>query len=93
MKDFMMSNIFYVVIALILILGIWFIMLCVRSKERKIEKGLLLVVIGVFPTAFGFGFLPATMWRDLGVALIIIGLIPIVIGIVFIIKGVIGKKI
>lgn len=43
----MMSNIFYVAIAFILILGIWFIMLCVRSKEKKIEKGLLLVVIGI----------------------------------------------
>lgn len=89
----MMNNIFYVLIALILILGIWFIMLCVRSKEKKIEKGLLLIVIGIFPTVFGFGLLPATMWRDFGVALIIIGLIPIVIGIIFIIKGVRGKKI
>ena len=89
----MMSNIFYALIVLILILGIWFIMLCVRSKEKKIEKGLLLIVIGIFPTAFGLGFLPATMWRDFGVALIIIGLILIVIGIVFIIKGVRGKRV
>lgn len=85
-------NLFYIFIAVMLILGIIFSVYCTKYKEKSIIKGVLLVVTGIFPGVLGIGLFPATMWRNFAVALIVIGIIFVVSGLFFIIRGLCIKK-
>lgn len=72
-------------IAVVLLLSIAIIMVS-RVKNAGKAAGVILCVLGVFVIGLSMIFMPASMWRNIGFAMLMIGIAILVAGVVLIVR-------
>lgn len=52
----------------------------------KMFVSITLIIFGIFCTIFGIYLIPATMWREICIGLLVIGVISIIVGVLTFMK-------